>query len=134
MKRIQKSQSIVHRTSYTVHRTFFLVSIACSLLTLSCTRNGHPHGDKEPLSNEIILKWNEIAYNAFGGAAYQHSLMASRINAMVHIAMHDAINAIYPRYEMFAFAGRDAEANPIAAAANPARYGTNGGKCEQLSA
>ena len=120
MKRIQKSQSIVHRTAYKVHRTFFLVGIACSLLALSCTRNGHPHGDKEPISNEIILKWNEIAYNAFGGVGYQHSLMASRINAMVHIAMHDAINAVHPRYETYAFTGKMANANPIAAAASAA--------------
>jgi hypothetical protein len=41
----------------------------------------------------LILEWNEVAYQAFGGEAYLHSLMASRINAMTHIAMHDALNA-----------------------------------------
>lgn len=64
-----------------------------------------------------VLFWNEVAYNAFGGAAYQHSLMASRINAMVHLAMHDALNGIEEKYSRYAFQGRDNKAHPIAASA-----------------
>lgn len=45
-------------------------------------------------SNETVLYWNEVAYNAFGGPQYQHSLMASRINATMHLAIHDALNGI----------------------------------------
>lgn len=102
------------------NRSFLFVSIAISLLTLSCTRNHHPGRDTKELSNKVVLQWNEVAYQAFGGTTYQHSLMASRINAMVHIAMHDAINAIQPRYETYAFKGKDVQADPIAAAASAA--------------
>ena len=64
-----------------------------------------------------ILQWNEIAFNAFGGTQYQHSLMASRINAMVHLAIHDALNGIEEKYSRYAFAGVDKNADPFAAAA-----------------
>lgn len=69
-------------------------------------------------SNETVLFWNEVAFNAFGGTAYQHSLMASRINAMVHLAIHDALNGIEEKYSRWAFYGKDAKADPIAAAAS----------------
>lgn len=103
-----------------IQRSLFMVGAAICLLTLSCTRNNYPNGDPKTLSNDVVLKWNEVAYQAFGGATYQHSLMASRVNAMVHIAMHDAINAIHPKYESYAFTGKNENANPIAAAASAA--------------
>jgi hypothetical protein len=55
------------------------------------------------LSNKPVLDWGEAAYNAMGATSYQHSLLASRVFAMVHIAMHDAINAIEPKYEQYAY-------------------------------
>lgn len=103
-----------------IQNRLFVVGMLFSLLTLSCTRNNYPSGAAEPLSNEVVLKWNEVAYQAFGGTAYQHSLMAARINAMVHIAMHDALNAIFAKYAAYAFTGRDTHANHIAAAASAA--------------
>ncbi len=39
---------------------------------------------------------------------------------MVHIAMHDALNAIHPRFDQYAYFGRSKGANPIAAAAKAA--------------
>lgn len=69
-----------------------------------------------------VLFWNEVAYNAFGGTAYQHSLMASRINALVHLAMHDVLNGIEEKYSRYAFHGRDSKADPIAASATAAHF------------
>jgi hypothetical protein len=74
----------------------------------------------KPVSSQparAVLYWNEIAYEAFGGVKYQHSLMASRINAMVQLAIHDAVNAIEPRYARYAFKGFDHKADPTAAVA-----------------
>lgn len=91
--------------------------------------SGIIHGTKlsanpaKPVSRQsaaAILYWNEVAYDAFGGTKYQHSLMASRINAMVHLAIHDALNGIEEKYTRYAFTGKDAKANPIAAAASAA--------------
>ena len=68
------------------------------------------------LSADIVLYWNEVAYNAFGGAKYQHSPMASRINAIVHLAIHDALNGIEEKYARYAYTGKDRRANPVSAA------------------
>jgi hypothetical protein len=95
---------------------FTMVVLTC-LHSSGCS-NGQATGpEAETLSNKVILEWNDVAYQAFGGETYQNSVMASRINAMMHIAMHDALNAIYPKYATYAFTGRDAGADPIAAAA-----------------
>ena len=82
----------------------------------SCSKSSEP-GPVTSQSAEIVLHWNEVAYNAFGGPQYQHSLMASRINAMVHIAIHDALNGIEEKYGRYAFYGKDKNANPQAAVA-----------------
>ncbi len=68
------------------------------------------------LSADVVLYWDEVAYNAFGGTKYQHSLMAARIDAMVHLAIHDALNGIEEKYSRYAFTGKDRNANPISAA------------------
>ncbi|MDO1448231.1 phosphatase PAP2 family protein [Rhodocytophaga aerolata] len=72
------------------------------------------------ISNQVILDWNIAAFDAMGGATYQHSLLASRVNAMVHIAMHDALNAIGPAFETYALQTKDYQAEPISAAASAA--------------
>ena len=87
-------------------KTMLMLGTVISLLTVSCSTENYTSGSKETLSNEVVLKWNEIAYQAFGGATYQHSLMASRINAMVHLAMHDAVNAIEPNMPLMLSRGK----------------------------
>lgn len=71
-------------------------------------------------SNRVVLDWNEMAFRAMGGPTYQHSLLASRINAMTHLAMHDALNAVAPGYQTYALQRRDTAAEPVAAAASAA--------------
>lgn len=100
-------------------KIFLLIGVLSSLFT-SCSRNNYIGNGIEKLPNDVVIKWNQVAYEAFGGVAIQHSLMASRINAMVSLAMHDALNAVYPKYATYAFAGKDTGADPIAAAASAA--------------
>lgn len=89
---------------------------------IACKENKTEPGNDflEQYSNQIILDWNLVAYEAMGGTTYQHSLLAARINAMTHIAMHDALNAIAPRYQTYAFHQKNDVADPIAAAASAA--------------
>lgn len=73
---------------------------------------------KTPLSNysnAIILRWNEVAFETLQGPAY-NPMTTSRVMAMMHIAMHDALNNIAPEYETYSFHGEDKKADPIAAA------------------
>ena len=103
-----------------IPKTMLMLGIGLSLLAASCSRTSYTRSNIHTYSNEVVLKWNEVAYEAFGGTSYQHSLMAARINAMVQIAMHDALNAVQPTYATYAFKGRDEDADPIAAAASAA--------------
>ncbi|WP_040005517.1 vanadium-dependent haloperoxidase [Fibrisoma limi] len=104
-----------------------LTLVFSGILLLACKLSNDVNpgtNGKKPLlagySNQVVLDWNQMAYEAMGGPAYQHSLLASRINAMVHLAMHDALNSIAPAYQTYAFYRQDAEAEPIAAAASAA--------------
>lgn len=73
-------------------------------------------------SNAVILAWNQVAYNAAVAATYFGPLLFhhDRGFTMMHIAQHDALNAIVPRYEQYAFNGRDRNADPVAACARAA--------------
>ncbi|RYY18683.1 MAG: phosphoesterase PA-phosphatase, partial [Chitinophagaceae bacterium] len=86
----------------------------------ACNRSNSNLADKpktKTFSSKVILDWNEMAYNAMGGVSYQHSLLASRINAMMHIAMHDAVNAVIPQFKTYALNKTDDKADPVVAAA-----------------
>lgn len=73
-------------------------------------------------SNAVILEWNQVAYNAAVAAIYFGPLLFhhDRGFTMMHIAQHDALNAIVPRYEQYAFTGRARRADPVAACAQAA--------------
>ena len=69
----------------------------------------------------IVVDWNATAYQLFKAANnYADPLGASRVLAMMHLAMHDAANAARPRYATFALDERDAQADPAVAAASAA--------------
>jgi hypothetical protein len=101
-------------------KSIFMLTVLTGLFVASCIKDSHNSPHPGYLSNEVILEWNEIAYQAYGGEAYLNSVMASKINAMVHLAMHDALNAIDPMYSSYAFTGQDTDAHPIVAAASAA--------------
>ena len=66
----------------------------------------------------MILAWSANAHDAVvANDGYAFPLGAVRILAMVHLAQHDAVDAVVPVYDTYAFDRRDAEADPIAAAA-----------------
>lgn len=100
-------------------RTMILIATSITLLISACSKKERQELVKK-LPGDVVVEWNEHAYFAFGGTEYQHSLMASRVNAMVHLAMHDAVNAVYPVYASYKFTGKDTGADPIVAAASAA--------------
>jgi hypothetical protein len=98
--------------------TPILLSLFFGLIISSIVSANPGPVSKQPAS--AILYWNEVAYHAFGGTKYQHALMSSRINAMVHLAIHDALNGIEEKYSRYAFNGIDKKADPLAATATAA--------------
>lgn len=71
---------------------------------------------------DVVVTWNLHAQEAMRVEAIQ-SLVQSRVNAMVHIAMHDAANAVWRRYKGYAFKGRARGRASAAAAAAAAAHG-----------
>jgi PAP2 superfamily len=70
-----------------------------------------------PAAANEVLTWNETALKALD-AGGQRSVLIPRALAMVQGAVHDALNAITPRYAAYYFEGpRDPGASPEAAVA-----------------
>jgi hypothetical protein len=68
-------------------------------------------------SGDVVVDWSRIVYEAAMTDDGYFSFMGTRHQAMMHIAMHDALNAIEPRFDQYAYFGRSRGANPVAAAA-----------------
>ena len=105
--------------------TLVLILLIClSAFHVACKDAGDNTPDQgadlDKLSNQVIIDWNLAVFEAMGGPAEEHTLLASRLNAMVHLAMHDALNAIDPRFQTYAFHGKNKLADPVAAAATAA--------------
>ncbi len=78
-----------------------------------------PKNKFKDVSSDVIVGWNLISHEIMLGPDYD-CLNASRVQAMVHLAMHDALNAIEPVYETYALKVQDRKADPEAAAATAA--------------
>ena len=76
---------------------------------------GHPHSTAD--SSDVVVDWSRIVFEAALTDDGYVSFLGVRHQAMVHIAMHDALNAIRPRYAQYAYLGRAYGADPVAAAA-----------------
>ena len=71
--------------------------------------------------DELVIDWNATAYQVIKAEdGYADPLNASRALAMMHLAMHDAVNAAKPRYASYTDGERDAAADPAVAAVTAA--------------
>ena len=71
-------------------------------------------------ASDVVVDWSQIVFEAAMTDDGFVSFMGPRHQAMMHIAMHDALNAIDRRFDQYAYFGRSKRANPIAAAAKAA--------------
>jgi hypothetical protein len=71
----------------------------------------------------LVIRWSQLAHdNAFAiDPENPDSFLHARGWTMMYLAMHDALNAVVPKYERYAFSGADRSAHPVAAAARAAR-------------
>lgn len=54
--------------------------------------------------DQVVIDWNQQTHQVIKAATgYQDPMAASRVLAMVHLAMHDAVNAAQPRYRAYAY-------------------------------
>ena len=71
-------------------------------------------------NSDVVVDWSRIVFEAAMTDDGFVSFKGTRHQVMVHIAMHDALNAIRPRFDQYAYFGRSHGAHPIAAAAKAA--------------
>jgi hypothetical protein len=73
-------------------------------------------------NENAVTQWNVIATNAFTPSQGTNPMAQSRTLAILHAAIHDALNAIEPRFQMYSPGlGRANGASPEAAVAAAAR-------------
>ena len=102
--------------------TIGLIAASAALTAVAGVKqkqNGAPAVDAD--ESHVILDWNRFAPQIIAADnGYQNPLPATRALAMMHLAMHDAINAAEPRYATYAIRTRDQQADPAVAAAQAA--------------
>lgn len=89
------------------------------ILCATCTSNDPK---PEEWSPGILPDWNEAIFDIAVADDGLSTLKGSRTAAMLHTAIHDALNTIHPRYQRYAY--RDAMDEPVdpLAAATEAAY------------
>jgi hypothetical protein len=68
----------------------------------------------------VVIAWNARAYEVAFAEDQFLTFKGQRALAMMHLAMHDALNSIVPAYRRYAHVGPLRIANPLAAAAQSA--------------
>src|SRR5687768_6449903 len=88
-------------------------------LTLSA-QNDRAFAYAGPADPGLAVAWNKLAYDIESAEDQFLTFKGVRAHAMMHIAIHDALNAAVPVYRPFAHHGVEPFADPIAAAAQAA--------------
>lgn len=68
----------------------------------------------------VVVDWNEMAINTAAEVDRFQTLSSNRAVPMIHLAVHDALNAIVPVYEQYAYTESSDEAHPVVAASQAA--------------
>ncbi len=70
-----------------------------------------------PLDGALVVAWNQLTYDLAFAEDQFLTFKGVRAFAMTHIAIHDALNAVVPRYHRYAYHQTRRSADPVAAAA-----------------
>jgi hypothetical protein len=93
-------------------------ALASTLLAMAGTADARWCGDR---CDQVVIDWNAETHQLIkADSGYADPMAASRVLAMVHLAMHDAANAVQPRYARYAAADKG-EAAATPAARTPAK-------------
>lgn len=98
---------------------YFLLSLLLAA-GFACQKERAPADNDHyrDFSGQIVIDWNRLAYEST--ADLVHPLFTARANTMMHLAMHDALNAVNPQFATYAFNGAGAGADPVAALSSAA--------------
>lgn len=88
-----------------------------ALASLLCAGEAAGHSDSKP---DVVLAWNQRVLEIAEAEDGLLTLKGVRTAAMMHIAMHDALNAVQRRFAAYAYDSGPADADPVVAAAQAA--------------
>jgi len=98
----------------------FFVSVGAAFAEQEKPADDHRRGELSDAT--LAIRWSQLAHdNAFAvDPAMNDPFPNARGWTMMYLAMHDALNAVVPRFRQYAFHGTDKSADPIAATAQAA--------------
>lgn len=90
-------------------------SLAASEGSDAASTHAAPMAWCAPRCDQVVIDWSLQTWQVIKtDNGYADPMAASRALAMVHLAMHDAVNAAQPRYRGYAYAAPKSESQPIA--------------------
>ena len=118
MRNFFLTQARTARTTTFRHR----LTPALLAIALAGAAAGHSAAAADRPNETAVTRWNVIATNAFTPSQGTNPMAQSRTLAILHAAIHDALNAIEPRFQMYSPGlGRATGASAEAAVAAAAR-------------
>ncbi len=97
-----------------------LAALAIVLNTIPAAPAEAPETERDDALRDLLCDWNETVFVAAIAEDRLLTLKGLRTACLLHLAVHDALNATKPQFETFAYAERNAEADALAAAAQAA--------------
>jgi membrane-associated phospholipid phosphatase len=87
---------------------------ACLILLLAAWSCGASES-RHAAESALLVEWNARLLGAAEAEDHFLTLKGVRATAMMHLAVHDALNGIEPRFRAYAYTGNSRDADPIAA-------------------
>ncbi|MEZ5284873.1 MAG: vanadium-dependent haloperoxidase [Vicinamibacterales bacterium] len=94
--------------------------LACSMAGCAAVAENDDGGGAVGVDGGVVVAWNARALGIAEAEDHFLTLKGVRTAAMMHLAMHDALNAVEPRYEAYRLRVREPGVDPVAAAAHAA--------------
>ena len=102
-------------------RTFVKCRLLLSLLLCTLLTLTHAETANGPPGNKIIIEWNHLAYTIANQHDQFYSFIGVRALTMMHLAMHDCLNAVDPQFQTYALSESNADVDPALAMITAAR-------------
>lgn len=109
-----------------------VVAIAAPATRAAAAPAGPPPASRPPAA--VVIAWSQEAYEVGFAEDRFLTFKAHHATAMMHLAMHDAVNAVVPRYQRHAFHGTDPLAGSTPSAGSTASSGATASSGETTSA
>ena len=100
-----------------ISKLIFIFVLFSFTIIQSCSENKTTIEDYEP---HVAISWNDKLFELAIEEDNLLTLKGVRTAAMMHTAMHDALNTIESKFSRYAYKGENLQANPIAAATTAA--------------